>query len=288
MQLEADIQQHTYAIGSPLEHTALADCRLSIAAGERVGILGPTGSGKSTLVQILAGLLEPTSGQVTLDGVPAYGRSKATRSIRRHVGLVLQYPEDQIFARTVLDEVAFGPRNLGIEKIEILPRTRWAMETVGIDPDSFGTRSPLALSGGEMRRVALASVLSMQPRTLILDEPTAGLDPRGRRDLIERICRWQEEQKQTLILVSHNLADLARAVGRIVVLYKGTIAADDSTKSILSDSKLLSSVGLEVPDPVRLLQVLQERGWPVHTDQVTPLEAAKEIVRAAATREAAR
>jgi len=286
MRLEADIQQHTYAIGTPLEHTALADCKLSFAPGERVGILGPTGSGKSTLVQILAGLLEPSSGQVALDRVSVYGRSRAARSVRRHVGLVLQYPEDQIFAQTVLDEVAFGPRNMGLDQDEVLSRTRWALEIVGIDPDSFGTRSPLALSGGEMRRIALASVLSMQPRILILDEPTAGLDPRGRHELIARICQWQEEQNQTLILVSHNLADLARAVDRILLLHKGTIVADDSTDRILSNSRLLSSVGLEVPAPVRLLQTLRERGWLVRTDQITPLGAANEITRAATTREA--
>jgi len=288
MRLDADIQRHTYAVGTPLEHTALAGIRLSVAPGERVGILGPTGSGKSTLVQALAGIQEPTSGQISLDGVPVYGRSRAARSVRRHVGLVLQYPEDQIFARTVLDEVAFGPRNLGLKQDEVLSRARWALETVGLDPDTFAARSPLALSGGEMRRIALASVLSMQPSVLILDEPTAGLDPRGRHELIARICRWQEEQNQTLILVSHNLADLARAVDRIILLYNGAIVADDSTRRILSDGRLLSSVGLEVPTPVGLLDALREKGWPVCTDQITPLEAANEIVRAAAAREADR
>ena len=149
MQLEADIREHTYAIGTPLEHTALAGIRLSIAPGERVGILGPTGSGKSTLVQIIAGLLAPTSGQITMDGVSAYSRSKAARSLRQHIGLVLQYPEDQIFARTVLDEVSLGPHNLGLTDDEVFARTRWALEIVGIDPDTLGTRSPLALSGKE-------------------------------------------------------------------------------------------------------------------------------------------
>jgi energy-coupling factor transport system ATP-binding protein len=204
------------------------------------------------------------------------------------VGLVLQYPEDQIFARTVLDEVAFGPRNLGLKQDEVLSRAHWALETVGLDPDTFATRSPLALSGGEMRRIALASILSMQPSVLILDEPTADLDPRGRRELVARICGWQEEQNQTLILVSHNLSDLARAVDRIILLYNGAIVADDSTKRILSDSRLLSSVGLDVPAPVGLLKALREKGWPVRTDQITPLEAANEIVRAAAAWEADR
>jgi energy-coupling factor transport system ATP-binding protein len=199
--------------------------------------------------------------------------------------LVLQYPEDQIFARTVLDEVSLGPHNLGLTDDEVFARTRWALEIVGIDPDTLGTRSPLALSGGEMRRVALASILSMQPHVLILDEPTAGLDPRGRRELMVQICRWQQEQNQTLILVSHNLADLARAADRIILMHEGNIIADDSTKRILSNGKLLSSVGLEVPGPVALLEALQARGWPVCTDQVTPLGAANEIVRAAASRE---
>jgi energy-coupling factor transport system ATP-binding protein len=287
VQLEASIHQHTYSTGTPLEHTALVHVRLSIAPGERVGILGPMGSGKSTLVQILAGLLEPTSGWVTLDGIPVYGRGRAARSARRSVGLVFQYPEDQIFSRTVLDEVSFGPRNLGLGQEAVLARVRRALETVGVDPDRMGMRSPLALSGGEMRRVALASILSMQPRVLILDEPTAGLDPRGRQELIARVLQWQQEQKQTLVLVSHSLEDLARSVDRILLLHRGSIAADDTARHVLGNSQLLQSVGLECPAPVALLELLQQRGWPVRTDRITAREAAVEIERAAGAREAA-
>ena len=271
---------HTYAPGTPLARTALQGVSLEIGPGERVGILGPTGSGKSTLLQHLAGLLEPSAGQVSLDGVAAHVRTPPARARRRRIGLAFQYPEDQIFEQTVFREVAFGPRNLGLEKADVAARVGWALEMVGLDPATMQERVPFTLSGGEMRRVALASILSLRPEVLILDEPTAGLDPRGRRALLARVQTWQEQNRTTLIMVSHDLDELARIVERAVVLRRGQVAADGPVRRVLSDHALLHSAGLDVPQPVALLQALREAGWPVRTDRLWPEEAAAEIARA--------
>ena len=271
---------HTYAPGSPLEHLALRGVCLEIKPGERVGILGPTGSGKSTLVQHLAGLLEPTAGQVLLDGVAAHARTAAARALRLRMGLAFQYPEDQIFEQTVYREVAFGPRNLRLAEAEIAARVRWALEMVGLDPATMEGRVPFTLSGGEMRRVALAGILALRPEVLILDEPTAGLDPHGRRELLARVLVWQEQTGMTLILVSHNLDDLARVAQRAVVLAEGRVVADGPFRRVLSDGRLLQAAGLDVPQPVVLLQALREAGWEVRTDRLLPEEAVDEIAQA--------
>jgi energy-coupling factor transport system ATP-binding protein len=271
---------HVYAPGTPLARTALREVTLEIRPGERVGVVGPTGSGKSTLVQHLAGLLRPASGQVCLDGTPAHERKRAARLKRQQVGLAFQYPEDQVFERTVFREVAFGPRNAGLRGAELAARVEWALAAVGLDRAAFGERSPFTLSGGEMRRVALAGILALRPQVLILDEPTAGLDPHGRRELLGGIRAWQEETGQTLILVSHNLDDLARVVERVVLLDQGAIVADGAVRQVLSDGGLLLSVGLQVPHTVALLQALRKAGWPVRTDCLLPEEAAAEIARA--------
>jgi energy-coupling factor transport system ATP-binding protein len=269
---------HTYARGTPLAHAALRGVSLEIAPGERVGLVGRTGSGKSTLVQHLAGLLRPTSGRVLLDGVAAHARSSAAQ--RRKLALAFQYPEHQLFESTVSREVAFGPRNLGLGKDEIAARVGWALEMVGLDVEVMGTRVPFTLSGGEMRRVALAGVLAMRPEVLILDEPTAGLDPQGRRELLGRVVRWQEEIGLALVIVSHDLGELARVVERVVLLDDGQVAADGPVRRVLSDGDLLRAAGLDVPQPVALLQMLREAGWDVRVDRLLPQEAVTEIVRA--------
>jgi len=270
---------YTYAPGTPLARTALCGVDLEIGPGERVGLLGPTGSGKSTLVQHIVGLLQPTAGRVRLDGIPAHERTAAARAQRRRVGLAFQYPEDQIFERTVFREVAFGPRNLGLEEMEIETRVRWALEMVGLDPATAQGRVPFTLSGGEMRRVALASILSLRPEVLILDEPTAGLDPRGRRETLARVRMWQEQVGLTLILVSHDLDELARVVERVVLLAEGRVVADGPVRQVLSDGTLLRAAGLNLPQTVALLQALREAGWEVRTDQLLPEEAAAEIAQ---------
>ena len=271
---------HTYAQGTPMQRAALQGVSLEFGPGERVGILGPTGSGKSTLVQHLAGLLAPTAGQVWLDGVAAHKRTAGARARRRRVGLAFQYPEHQIFEQTVFREVAFGPRNMGLDETQVAARVRWALTMVGLEPLGMEQRVPFTLSGGEMRRVALASILAMHPDVLILDEPTAGLDPRGRRELLDRIRGWQEETGLTLVLVSHSLEDLARVVDRAVLLALGQVVADGPVRSVLSDSRRLLAAGLEAPPSVLLLESLREAGWQVRTDRLLPEEASAEILRA--------
>jgi energy-coupling factor transport system ATP-binding protein len=270
---------HTYVPGTPLARVALHGISLEVGPSERVGLVGRTGSGKSTLVQHIAGLLTPSEGQVLIDGIAVHERTTVARAARQRVGLAFQYPEDQIFEQTVFREVAFGPRNLGLNKTEIAERVRWALEMVGLGL-AMESRSPFTLSGGEMRRAALASILAMRPEALILDEPTAGLDPRGRRELLARVRAWQVETGATLILVSHNLEELSRVVERVIVLDRGQVVADGPVRQVLSNSVLLSAAGLDVPQPVTLLRALREAGWDVHTDRLLPEEAVKEIVRA--------
>lgn len=278
MLIQVRALSHTYAAGTPLARPALHEVSLEIAPGERVGLVGRTGAGKSTLAQLVAGLLTPTAGQVLLDGVPAHERS-AARAVRSRVALAFQYPEHQFFEQTVAREIAFGPRNLGLSKDEIGARVRWALEMVGLDR-TMESRSPFTLSGGEMRRVALASILALRPEVLILDEPTAGLDPRGRRELLARVRTWQEETGATLIVISHDLEELAHVVERVIVLYEGRIVADGSGRQVLSDGAALAAAGLDMPQPVALLRALRASGWNVRTDRLLAEEAVEEIANA--------
>jgi energy-coupling factor transport system ATP-binding protein len=284
---------HIYAPHTPLARIALHDIDLDIRPGERVGVVGSTGSGKSTLVQHVAGLLTPASGRVLLDGTPAHKRSLLARIKRQRVGLAFQYPEDQIFEQTVFLEVGFGLRHMRLPSDVIEARVRWALQVVGLVPESIAWRNPLTLSGGEMRRVALASILSMQPEVLILDEPTAGMDPRGRHDILYRIRSWQAnhvnstpaayersmEAEPTLIVVSHDMAELARTVDRVILMREGHLVADGPVHQVLSDSELLTANGLETPYPVRLLRTLHQAGWQIRTDLLLPETAAAEIAR---------
>ncbi|MGD2176927.1 MAG: energy-coupling factor transporter ATPase [Anaerolineae bacterium] len=279
MLIQVEKLVHTYAPGTPLERPALRGVSLDIGPGERVGIAGRTGSGKSTLVQHLVGLLEPTAGRVALDGTTAHQRTAQARAQRRRVGIAFQYPEDQIFERTVFDEVAFGARNLGLRGTALDARVRWALEMVGLDAAAVEGRVPFTLSGGETRRVALASILAMQPEVLVLDEPTAGLDPQGRRELLVRVQAWHAETGLTLITVSHDLDALARIAERVVLLDRGTVAADGPVRQVLSDGERLRGAGLNLPEPVALLQMLRKAGWAVRTDRLVPEEAAAEIAR---------
>jgi energy-coupling factor transport system ATP-binding protein len=286
MLIQVEDLRYTYAPGTPLARAALHGVSLEIRQGERVGIAGRSGSGKSTLAQHLAGLLAPTSGRVRLDGVAAHLRTAAARARRQRVGLAFQQPEDQIFEQNVFREVAFGPRNLGLDAAQVAARVRWALGMVGLDAPAVEGRVPFTLSGGEMRRVALAGVLAMRPEVLILDEPTAGLDPRGRRELLGRVLDCQLDTGMTLIMVSHHLEELAQVVDRLVLLEHGQVAADGPIYPLLNDSYLLGSVGLDAPEPLWLLQTLRRAGWPVRSDLVLPADVAAEIERARVVLEA--
>ena len=279
MLIHVENLSHTYIPGTPLARAALRDISLEIAPGERVGLAGRTGSGKSTLVQHIAGLLTPATGRVLLDGIPAHARTARARAARLRIGLAFQHPEDQIFEQTVFREIAFGPRNLGLDKAEIAARVEWAINMVGL-PSAMASRSPFTLSGGEMRRVALASILAMRPQVLILDEPTAGLDPGGRRELIAHLRDWQCKTGSTLLMVSHSPDELACIVERVIVLDDGQLVADSRASDVLSNVALMSAAGLDVPQSVRLLCALRRSGWAVRTNLLLPEEALDEIIRA--------
>lgn len=274
---------HVYMPGTPRAIAAVDGISLAIGAGEAVGIMGPTGSGKSTLVQHFNGLLRPTSGRVLVDGNDLWARGKADlRGVRRKVGLIFQFPEHQLFEETVFDDIAFGPRNLRLPEEEIKARVAEAMDIVGLGQDqaaAIGRRSPFGLSGGQMRRVAIAGVLAMKPSILVLDEPTAGLDPRGRQGLLDTLLRLHHDSGLTLVVVSHNMEDLARLVDRVVVMDQGRVDFDGPTRQVFSQSDRLRALGLDAPPSVRLLQAMACRGAEVRTDILEPDGAAREIQR---------
>ncbi len=272
---------HVYLAGTPLASVALEGVSLAIYRGESVGILGPTGSGKSTLVQLFAGLLRPTAGRVWVDGVDLTRRGVDLRRIRQRIGLVFQYPEHQLFEETVFEDVAFGPRNLGLGPEEVAERVEEALTLVGLPPERFKSRSPFSLSGGEMRRVAIAGVLAMRPEVLILDEPTAGLDPQGRRALLELVRKLQTERRdRTVLLVSHRMDDVARVCERVVVLHQGRVYLDASVREAFREVARLREIGLDVPRVTEVLLRLRASGLAVRTDRLTVEEACAEIVRA--------
>ena len=275
---------YVYGRGTPLEVEALTDVSVAIASGEIVGIIGATGSGKSTLVQTMNGLLRPTSGRVLLDDVDINAPRVDRRRIRQQIGLLFQYPEHQLFEETVLGDVAFGPRNLGLPEDEARSRARRALEQVGLSPDRFGAKSPFELSGGEMRRAAIAGVLAMEPRMLILDEPTAGLDPLGRRDLLSYIRRLHRERGLTIVLITHSMDAVAQLCERLLVLDRGRLVADGPIRAVFADVTRLASLGLGLPQVTQLAQRLRERGLPVRSDVLTVEEARVAIREALAVR----
>ncbi|MBR6444024.1 MAG: energy-coupling factor transporter ATPase, partial [Firmicutes bacterium] len=257
---------HIYSEGLPYETVALKDVSFDVEDGQFVGIIGHTGSGKSTLLQHLNGLLKPKSGTIVVGGTDITADNAVLRDIRKKVGLVFQYPEYQLFEETVLKDVSFGPKNLGLEEEEIEERAREAIRLVGLDPDEFGERSPFELSGGQKRRVAIAGVLAMKPEVLILDEPTAGLDPKAHRDILEMIKDVHEKSKNITILVSHNMNDIAALSDKILVLEKGGIVMEGTPAEVFSESGRLSGMGLDVPDITHILTKLRENGFDIDQD----------------------
>jgi energy-coupling factor transport system ATP-binding protein len=271
--IECEGVTHVYLKGTPLETVALRGVSLSIDAGEFVGLIGPTGSGKSTLIQHFNALLRPTEGTVRVGGVDLTTPRADLRAVRQQVGLVFQYPEHQLFEETVADDVAFGPRNLGLPDAEVRRRVHDALLMVGLDPEQLGPRSPFSLSGGEMRRVAIAGILAMGPQVLVLDEPTAGLDPLGKEEILERIRRLHLDHGLTVILISHDMNEIARMARRVVVLARGQVVADAPVRDVFRYSRLLSDLGLGVPTLTDLMHRLRRRGLPVREDVLTVDEA---------------
>ena len=250
---------YTYGTGTPFEKKAVNDVSFSVNKGELIGIIGHTGSGKSTLVQMLNGLMKPTSGQVLLDGVDIWDKTKEIRKIRFKVGMVFQYPEYQLFEETVYKDIAFGPTNKGLSAGEIDKEVRRAARFTGLK-DELLDKSPFDLSGGEKRRAAIAGVIAMDPDVLVLDEPTAGLDPMGRDVLLSQIIRYHKERQNTVLLVSHSMEDIARVADRIVVMNKSQLVMFDETQKIFARGDELEKIGLRIPQITKIMSQLRKRG----------------------------
>ncbi len=264
---------HIYDIGSPYETAALKDVTLQIEAGEFIGLIGHTGSGKSTLIQHLNGLLKPTGGRIVINGLDLTAKGTKLNEIRKKVGLVFQYPEYQLFEETVEKDVAFGPTNLGLSQEVVAQRVKEAIELVGLDYDEIRHKSPFELSGGQKRRVAIAGVLSMNPEVLILDEPTAGLDPRGRDEILGQIKKLHAERNITVILVSHSMEDVARMANRLIVMDKGQISLEGPPSQVFLYDDKLEAIGLGVPQITKLTRALRESGFSIPSGIITVEEA---------------
>ena len=275
--LETQDLTYTYAAGSPFEMHALRGVSFSTRPGELLGIIGHTGSGKSTLVQHLNGLLRPTAGRVLLDGRDIWEEPKKIRAVRFRVGMVFQYPEHQLFEETVYKDIAFGPHNMELPEDEIDRRVRAAAADVGLG-EEYLTQSPFALSGGEKRRVAIAGVMAMRPQILILDEPAAGLDPRGRRQVLSMIRRYRDREDTTVLLVSHSMEDIAAVADRVMVMDHGKIAMLDTVQQVFSRAEELTAMGLTVPSVTQIMLLLRQAGMDVSTDVYTVQQAAERLL----------
>jgi len=278
MVIKAEHINYIYGKGTAFEQHALKDVNLEIESGEFVGLIGHTGSGKSTLIQHLNGLLRATDGKLYYNGRNIYEEGYDMRALRSHVGLVFQYPEHQLFEIDVFTDVCFGPKNQGLNKEAAAKRAKEALTMVGLD-ESYYKRSPFELSGGQKRRVAIAGVLAMNPDVLILDEPTAGLDPKGRDEILDQIKRLHEERNMTIILVSHSMEDVARYVDRILVMNQGEKVFDDTPKEVFQHYKELEAMGLAAPEITYVVQTLKSHGVPIDTSITTIEEARDEIIR---------
>ena len=279
--LEVKNLTHIFSAGTPFEHTALENVSFSVERGEFIGIIGHTGSGKSTLMQHLNGLLKPTSGSVLLDGQDIWSTKSNTRQARFRVGLVFQYPEYQLFEETVYRDISFGPRNMGLDSDEIDRRVREAASFVGLTEDMLDA-SPFDLSGGQKRRVAIAGVIAMEPEVLILDEPTAGLDPAGRADILRNIESYRVSKNATILMVSHSMNDVARLTDRLIVLDGAHLAMDGTPNEVFANSWDLMDMGLDIPDITRVFLELQKLG--VNVPTVYTMEQAVNVLKEAINR----
>ena len=279
MSIEIEHLNYIYGDETAMAVKALDDVTLTIPDGQFLGIIGHTGSGKSTLMQHLNGLLKGSSGRILFDGQDIYEKGYQLKDLRRQVGLVFQYPEHQLFEIDVFSDVCFGPKNLGLSKEEIEERAKRALESVGLSEESYH-QSPFDLSGGQKRRVAIAGVLAMDPKVLILDEPTAGLDPQGREEILTLIKKLQTESHMTILLVSHSMEDVAEYVDRILVMNHGRIFLDGTPKEVFTHYKELEEVGLACPQVTYVMHDLKEAGFTVDVDATTVEEAKRSILQA--------
>jgi ABC-type cobalt transport system, ATPase component len=278
MSIKIENLTHIYMPKSPFEKVALDNVSLDIANGEFVALIGHTGSGKSTLIQHFNGLLEATSGKIIVDGVNITDKKVKLTNIRKKVGLVFQYPEYQLFEETIAKDIEFGPRNLGLPEEEILSRVIKSMEMVGLDYETYKDKSPFDLSGGQKRRVAIAGVIAMQPTTLILDEPTAGLDPKGRDDILAQISKLHKDYNMTIIIVSHSMEDVAKIAKRIIVMNDGKVALQGTPAEVFKEVETLEKIGLGVPQVTYLVRELRRKGFNISDNVFTIDEAKKELL----------
>ena len=279
MSIELKNVTYTYSKGTAYESHALKDINLVIPEGQFIGVIGHTGSGKSTLIQHFNALIQPTEGQVLYNGQDVWAENYNRRALRSEVGLVFQYPEHQLFENTVLADVCFGPMNQGLSKEEAEEEAKKALTHVGVKEENF-TKSPFELSGGQKKRVAIAGVLAMNPKILILDEPTAGLDPQGRDDILDQIAYLHKQSDMTVILVSHSMEDIARYADRIVVMNKGAVMYNGTPKEVFAHYQELEKIGLAAPQVTYIMHDLKEKGLPVKVNVTTVKEATDEIMRA--------
>ena len=276
--LEVKDLSFTYGVGTAFEKKAVNDVSLSVDKGEFIGIIGHTGSGKSTLIQMLNGLIKPTAGQVLLDGVDIWKEPKKIRKVRFRVGMVFQYPEYQLFEETVEKDIAYGPKNMGLSEDEIKKRVSDSARFVGLKPELL-KKSPFELSGGEKRRAAIAGVIAMDPEILILDEPTAGLDPKGRDVLLTQIATYHKAKGNTVLLVSHSMEDISKIADRILVMNRGNMFAFDTTKNIFSRGEEIEKIGLQIPQITKIMLGLKKNGYDVPTDVYSVEQAVMEILK---------
>lgn len=277
MSIKVEQLSHIYSPGTPFESVALKNVNFEVSNGEFIGLIGHTGSGKSTLIQHLNGLLKATSGKIYIDGMDLTSSDVTLTDIRKKVGLVFQYPEYQLFEETIERDIAFGPSKLNLSEEEITKRVKDAMEMVGLNYEVLKDKSPFELSGGQKRRVAIAGVLAMKPDILILDEPTAGLDPKGRDEILNQIRVVQQTYGTTIILVSHSMDDVSRLVNRLIVMNRGEVAFDGTPRQIFAHQQKMEAIGLGVPKVVELSNKLREQGWEISEDILT-LEEMKEAI----------
>ena len=280
MSIELKNISYTYMPKTPFEHLALDDISITVPEGKITAIAGHTGSGKSTLIQHFNGLLKPSKGTILVDGVDIGKNNTEAKAARRKVGIVFQYPEYQLFEETISKDISFGPMNIGCSEAETLERVKQAMAFVNLDYDKYAHRSPFQLSGGQKRRAAIAGILALQPKYLVLDEPTAGLDPKGREALMEKFRRLHKEKGTTIVLISHNMDNIASHADNVIILNKGKVTMEATPEEVFSQKELISQAGLELPEVKTIMNELAQNGLEIQNNAYTMDKAVEEILEA--------